>query len=445
MKKYLQKALVELSRRRFLNLATMGVPLWYLGQSKTLKGQAPPNKRFVQIFLAGGWDTALATDPVIGSKTGSSTYDSSYAGRPNTTVTGKDRLIVGEGLGPAESAFRDLNTAFINGMFVEVTAHELATKYLMSGRSTLSRSREFPALCALMGAARGEFPPHLNLGQVVPLGDTKETNPPLHAVSSDHLTAMLSGPRADEGAFNDNAINNMNGLIVSLDSIRNETLTTGQQARLRGWRSASSNLGAIYDNRYDLQMVIDAAMTTKYEIEAGETWRMPAHMASAFLALRSGLARYITVHGGSYDTHSNHFATHVPELQLFSRNLAAFVDDLRNTPDPADSSVSLADTTTILVTSEFSRTPALNLAAGTDHWQSASAILMGPEVRDNTVLGATGDDAMPLGWQNGATTTFSTDTELNAGHLFASIVRRLGHVDPADTISLTDLGDLFTT
>ena len=438
------------SRRDLMKAVGFGLPLSYFLFPKTSSNaQTSTPKRFVQFFLAGGWDTLLATDPPRSTeKQNSSAFDSTYLGQSVTQIPGKSNLFVGPGLSPAAAAFQSMNTAFINGMYVEVTAHELATKYLFSGRATLSRSREFPALTALMGDAAQAFPPHLNLGISVPLGDTKSANPPLHAVSTDHLNMMLSGPRSSDFYFNDNAIAQMHGLIDSLNQVFAARINSAQNARLNGWRAAGDRLSSLYEARYDQSMELSSEVIARYSVS--ESWQLESLTASAFMALQTGLASYISVHAGGYDTHNNHFSAHLPLMQSFATALNTFVTDLQSTPDPDDSSLTLAQTTTILVTSEFSRTPTLNLAAGTDHWPSASAILMGEGVRDNTVVGQTGTDGYALGWSGSAPQDFSDATALQVGTVYSGLLRHMGFDAAAATLSDTDTGnqmkdELFTS
>ena len=72
-------------------------------------------------------------------------------------------------------------TAFINGLYVEVTAHELATNYMLSGKLSLSRSREYPATIAQIAERQNGFPAHVILGGEIPLSATRETAPPLQS------------------------------------------------------------------------------------------------------------------------------------------------------------------------------------------------------------------------------------------------------------------------
>ncbi len=55
------------------------------------------------------------------------------------------------------------------------------------------------------------------------------------------------------------------------------------------------------------------------------------------------------------------------------------------------------DHTTILVFSEFARTPLINASGGRDHHISNSCLLMGAGVKHNYVFGASGDIGMSPG------------------------------------------------
>ncbi len=409
--------------------------------------------RFLQILLAGGWDSALATDPVRGDKSADGTnYDTAYSSVNQFTVSGKSNLHVGAGLENALPAFAAVPTCFVNGLFVEVTAHELAVNYMLSGRLSLSRSREFPSLLALMGTGAGVFPPHVTLGTAVPLGTTREVNPPLHASDINSFSSMLAGPRssdsADDPILNNEAVAITDSLINTLNGLKRSAEQVQSATNLRIWSQAESRIQEIYEPRYESQIGLpdNSQIRTDYGLEAtGGEGSLEALTAGAFQVLKSGLCPYVTVHAGGFDTHRNHLSQHVPRMASFSTALSRLIVDLQNTPDPAVSSLSLADTTTVVVTSEFVRTPIFNAAAGTDHWQSGSAIIMGKGVRDNTLVGRTNTDARPMGWVSGQPVTFNDSTRITPENLGAGLLRHLGFNNEADSLEATPLLEIFSS
>jgi len=402
-------------------------------------GSAPVG-RFLNIFLRGGWDSHLAVDPVIGTRTSSTAFQSVYATLPSATVSGKANLKLGSGLIPASSAFANMPTTFINGIFTEVTAHELATNYMFSGVLSLSRSREFPAVAALLGQAAGTFPAHVVIGSTIPLGTTKESAPPLQSQSSGTLADMLQGPYSSD--LNPASIDAGHRLLAKLDERFLASLNTNGKADMASWINSGSQIEGLYKAEHGKVMALTDAVKARYNFT--EDWGVEGTMAGGFLALKAGLSPFVTLGIEGFDTHSNHLAPHRSLLERVATALNVLVNDLRNTPDPGNPSVSLADTTTILITSEFVRTPKFNAGNGTDHWPSASAIVMGRGVRDNQIIGATGNDAMPLGWSNGATAPLNSSNRLLPEHLVAAVLRHLGFASVGDSISTGGIDELFT-
>ena len=110
---------------------------------------------------------------------------------------------------------------------------------------------------------------------------------------------------------------------------------------------------------------------------------------SALLASRlieSGV-RFVTVLMEGWDTHQDNFNTLGRELlPRFDQSLSAMLDRLE--------SRGRLESTSILVTGEFGRTPKVNGNAGRDHWSRAMCSLMaGAGVNTGQVVGATDENA----------------------------------------------------
>ncbi len=110
---------------------------------------------------------------------------------------------------------------------------------------------------------------------------------------------------------------------------------------------------------------------------------------SAMLATRliEAGVRFVTVLLEGWDTHNDNFNTLGRELlPKFDQSFAAMLDRLDTR--------GLLDSTSILVTGEFGRTPKVNKNAGRDHWSRAMCALMaGGSVLPGQVIGATDDKA----------------------------------------------------
>jgi uncharacterized protein (DUF1501 family) len=108
-------------------------------------------------------------------------------------------------------------------------------------------------------------------------------------------------------------------------------------------------------------------------------------------------------------------------LPDFDRAFCALVDDLERR--------GRLDTTMVVATGEFGRTPRLNAAGGRDHWPAAwSAVVAGGGTRGGQVIGATDRHGGEPAAQ-----------PVTPGELLATMCRGLG-IDPARAWSLAHAG-----
>ncbi len=98
--------------------------------------------------------------------------------------------------------------------------------------------------------------------------------------------------------------------------------------------------------------------------------------------------RFATVTFSGWDTHSNNFKKAKESLlPQFDQGLSALLEHLEKR--------GLLESTAVLVTGEFGRTPKINAKAGRDHWPRAFCVLMaGGGIRGGQVLGASDDKGM---------------------------------------------------
>ena len=110
-------------------------------------------------------------------------------------------------------------------------------------------------------------------------------------------------------------------------------------------------------------------------------------------------------------THFENFNHHLHRLEEFDRPFAAVIQDLADR--------GLLDSTLVIVTGEFGRTPRLNSSIGRDHWSSAwSLALGGCGIKPGAIHGATN-----------ANGTEVTDGQVGFSHLFQTFYSALG-IDP---------------
>lgn len=186
------------------------------------------------------------------------------------------------------------------------------------------------------------------------------------------------------------------------------------------------SLDAFYEKAYNL--MTSAAAKEAFDIgrESEET-RLEYGMTSlgqcCLLARRlveSG-CRFVSIENGHWDTHrKNTMSLRELLVPSFDQALPALLNDL--------SQRGLLDSTLVVVTTEFGRTPRINQLAGRDHWPNAFSILMaGAGLKAGQVVGATD--------KQGA---YVTDRPITPEDMAATILHVLG-IDP-QAIVHTPLG-----
>jgi uncharacterized protein (DUF1501 family) len=118
--------------------------------------------------------------------------------------------------------------------------------------------------------------------------------------------------------------------------------------------------------------------------------------ALAAQALSKGISQAVSVQLASgIDDHSDSWQrTHAANLRNGFDALGNLITYLKNTADPKGGSI--WDRTTLMVFSEFARTPLVNSRGGRDHHLASSCLLAGPGIKGNQVVGATNDNGMTV-------------------------------------------------
>jgi len=135
---------------------------------------------------------------------------------------------------------------------------------------------------------------------------------------------------------------------------------------------------------------VSAAVRAKYELNAASDLASPGAIAAfAAQTVKYGFAQFASVAftKNGVDTHGTSNPGHLGNLWPCLRALSQLVDDLATTPAAAPLQGSWMDNTTIVVFSEFARTPLHNLIKGRDHHFTSSCLLMGAGVKPGTVVG----------------------------------------------------------
>ena len=143
----------------------------------------------------------------------------------------------------------------------------------------------------------------------------------------------------------------------------------------------------------ETQQLFDLSQAEIDNVVGGGNQRLQAHLALAFEVARLQLSHvvFISTEGG-YDTHNNHDAGQRNRSNQYFPEIEHLFSALKATPSPLDPSVSMFDTTHIVIASELSRANRVDNGEDTDglgtpHWPWIQAALFGGRFKRGYAFG----------------------------------------------------------
>lgn len=364
---------------------------------------AATDPRLVVVFADGGWDTTLLLDPKA------LTAEAQALGE-TVEVLGGLPLAINRSLRPVTARFfeqwADRATA-VNGIWVGSLGHTSCRTRMFHG-SPDPESPDLPTLAGL-GAATpvgtidlsGELEPGVLSAMTARLGYQRQlrglVDPTLAAPPIDPGTGWRP---TEAGAAARRAVLDARGATLA---------ATAKAPVLDAWAEARSRAAAWWPVASP-EVAGWAAADAEFEDDAV--------LAPSLLATGQCASVLLALDG--WDTHVANETQH----GLYERLFAA-LDHLLLDLDGNG----LLDRTLVLVLSEMSRNPTLNVDLGKDHWPLTSALLLGGPVPGGRVLGGTdaGLGALPIDPVSGQA---EGDRLLYAADFVAGVLAALG-VDPA--------------
>ncbi|MEN0060434.1 MAG: DUF1501 domain-containing protein [Bdellovibrio sp.] len=312
------------------------LPSWALQQL-----QGPP-QFLLLIRLAGGWDTSLCTNPwILPQRPQQSDCFIEYT--EDKILRGRN-ITVGPGLQPLQNYFDRMS--IINGLFMTATdgGHDSSALYASSGN--------------------GEG----HLGVLPASLESLFFHSPFGMLANRSVFTGEKGP----------SVWDLSSLINSRTVMDAESL----------WNFAqdSSELSQARANLRNYKKQINLFNKS---IEDIPDLTSPLAIAKAFSSGLSYSAYYNI--STDLDTHSAHERAHLNNLTKAFFEVKDLLDSLAQEPGidarfEALETQSLLDQTTVMIVSEFTRTPAMNASEGKDHNpQSNSTILISPHLRSGMI------------------------------------------------------------
>ena len=360
-----------MDRRDFLKLAglaglTVATPArWGFAQSS--EGNSGP--LYLVVHAGGGWDPTSLCDP-------KGADDPELPDRMNNYL--KDDIRSPSASSPIRWAPFANNDAFferhydklliLNGINTATNSHDAGPRHIHSGQL----EEGHPAFTALVAAAFARDKPMgfiTNGGYDLTQGIVARTR----VGSIDAIQRIAQPNQLGEESFH--------------TETTFERINAARAARLQR-KIAAQNLPRLKNSLGTLEL----ARTGNNELKALTEFMPDLNLfatglgrqaALAMAAWRAGICVSANLATGGFDTHGNHDQNHATAL-------ARLTDGLNEIWAEAER-LGIEDSITIVVGSDFGRTPGYNEGNGKDHWSITSMMFMGHGIRGNRVIGASTD------------------------------------------------------
>jgi len=377
-----------MNRRKFLQVLsafgvagtlpmTLGAPAWAATTATTSTTQ----RLFITVNASGGWDPTALIDP----KGNASRADglgpvNNYASSAIKSAGQLQYAAYPDGIEPpANTSAGHLETFFnkhhqrlrvVNGIDTQTNGHETGTRFVWSGRLETG----YPSVAALAAAPYASQPMAFisNGGYDF----TDELVAPVRTASAATFTSLAypNSQYADNAAlraqsyFSDKTYAN----VQAARDLRLVRLRTGETLPQRVAQMAQLEKARSGDIRLDgLLAYLPAQVSTGLKGQA----------ELAVAAFASGLAVSANLNLGGFDTHGTHDEDQTAALTLLLEGIDHLWEQLVLR--------GLQERVTVLIGSDFGRTPFYNTGDGKDHWNITSIMAMGAGITGNRVIGAT--------------------------------------------------------
>ena len=351
----------DFSRRGFLHVGLLGglglslpqfLSMEARAQQKHYKTREGVAKSVIQIFLPGGMAHQESWDPKPYAPT-------EYRGPFGTIDTSIKGIKFSENL-KHTAKIADKMT-IIRSMAHGEAAHERGTHNMFTGYKP-SPALEYPAMGSVVAhelGPRNNLPPYVCVPSV-----------PNEFANSGYLSSAFGpfaiGSEPSRGDFKVRDLNMPGGVDDARFERRRSLLeTVDHHFRTIEESDALDSMDAFYQHAYKLISSQEAreAFNLKAEPEAVRNrygMNTPGQRMLLARRLVEAGTRFVSLTAGGWDHHDNIKNGIQQQLPPVDQAIAALISDLDER--------GLLDSTLVMVTSEFGRTPKINGTGGRDHW-----------------------------------------------------------------------------
>ncbi|MDP3155902.1 MAG: DUF1501 domain-containing protein [Archangium sp.] len=421
------------TRRGFLEvmgLATGG----FLLRSTPLGGafaQTADPKFMLMVYFEGGWDQLLSLDPRnatlpqyqrVGGARPTSGIEPAYAqtaaetpfvdtvmtATGGTGVQTRGNLTFGPAV-PDTMLAHSADLCVIRGMNMDTLTHEVGRRYLLTGKFPRGLAASGSSINTVVSAQTGTPGdiPNISIGTE---SYNEGLSPAASAVRVGNYRDLLTVMQPQAGAV----------LPAASETAVRRFEDTDDTCEQHGY-DASGIVEAFKDSRqlsrqlaqpakaslFDFKLPTPAALTELYSAfnlnTSADLTGMRARAAIAGQAMVNGVSNVISVSlANGLDDHFDLFGQQAVSQRDGWDALGRLVAYLKSKQVPGTTKT-FWQCTSMMVFSEFSRTPMINTREGRDHHLTSSCLVAGPGIKGNTVFGASSNTGMTTQKWNFAT------------------------------------------
>lgn len=368
-----------MNRRRFLNL--MGYASAAAALPFSMKTQAEPfapyeGELLVTVQANGGWDVSSFCDPKLNTE---SELINNWAAGMTWDDLPRAGNIPYAPFANNTSLFENLGEYMlvINGVDMQTNSHKTGRIHTWSGRTASG----YPSLTSLFAATTA---PNLPVSYIN-FGGYAETARLIRYSRIDKVGELRS-------VLEPNKAGSANGRQQSYYPANDlDLIIQAQQARLARLKDNPNILprqAYAMDSYYEAKPYVSALEQFAAVIPADneiESSKSLSQAQIAVLSFKAGVTCAADIELGGYDTHANHDSLHSTALS----NMGELLEYLWSYAEQHG----VADRMTVLVGSDFARTPYYNNGAGKNHWPVGSYLIMRKNASwTNRVLGASDEN-----------------------------------------------------
>lgn len=432
---------------------------------------AQSNRRFIFCYMSGGWDQLLFLEPrdpdvYTEDARGRLLTDTRYAQLEGQNgfrgrVVRAGNLTFGPAVEKPDNATEMARPrlsqhadkiAIVRGLNMGTVAHEVGYRFFLTGKMPAGSTARgtsvateiagqsnsmlaLPVMSVRTEAYNDRQPGKYSALMVNGIDDLRQVLDRTTGVERSEIEAALA-EYSEASQPCDVNVFDRRGLLSQMreaDSGARAVLAQKLARRFEFVSDPTVPSGADMQVRAEIEAIRmrNAALRTLYGIPVGQSGSPGAMAALAAIAVKEQVSQCVSVSlGGGLDTHFRNNLDHANTIYPMIMAVAALIDDLSRSDAPPALGGKWIDHTTVVVFSEFSRTPLMNQFGGRDHHLANSCLIAGGGIKGNTVLGASGEIGMAPGRFDITNNMVSpSGVNINPEHIAATLLASAG-LDP---------------